>query len=93
HACHFRHALALDERRVKFMPEYFEEMNTQESIRVGHEESGHSAEEDDNSKKSEIKEVWFAGTHSDVGGKSRPGKTSHAGNVSLLWMRQEASSS
>ncbi|KAF9227005.1 hypothetical protein BS17DRAFT_664677, partial [Gyrodon lividus] len=22
HACHFRHALALDERRVKFMPEY-----------------------------------------------------------------------
>ncbi|KIJ07955.1 hypothetical protein PAXINDRAFT_26669, partial [Paxillus involutus ATCC 200175] len=23
HACHFRHALALDERRVKFLPEYF----------------------------------------------------------------------
>ena len=22
HVCHFRHALALDERRVKFLPEY-----------------------------------------------------------------------
>jgi hypothetical protein len=29
HACHFRHALALDELRVKFMPEYFHEMNCQ----------------------------------------------------------------
>ena len=29
HACHFRHALALDELRVKFMPEYFHEMNSQ----------------------------------------------------------------
>ncbi|KAF8442127.1 hypothetical protein L210DRAFT_844709 [Boletus edulis BED1] len=28
HACHIRHALALDERRVKFIPEYFLEMNS-----------------------------------------------------------------
>lgn len=28
HACHIRHALALDECRVKFMPEYFLEMNS-----------------------------------------------------------------
>ena len=28
HACHIRHALALDERRVKFMPEFFLEMNS-----------------------------------------------------------------
>lgn len=27
HACHIRHALALDECRVKFIPEYFLEMN------------------------------------------------------------------
>ena len=27
HACHIRHALALDECRVKFIPEYFVEMN------------------------------------------------------------------
>ncbi|KAF8556513.1 hypothetical protein OG21DRAFT_1408962 [Imleria badia] len=28
HACHIRHALALDECRVKFIPEYFLEMNS-----------------------------------------------------------------
>ncbi|KAF9236358.1 hypothetical protein BU15DRAFT_50213 [Melanogaster broomeanus] len=73
HACHFRHALALDERRVKFMPEYFHEMNGKPT-------------EDEKSKgykPSEIKEVWFAGSHSDV--------SFQAGNVSLLWMRREAS--
>ncbi|KAF8554224.1 hypothetical protein OG21DRAFT_1412956 [Imleria badia] len=68
HACHFRHALALDERRVKFIPEYFHEMNSQTH--------------DGKSKyiTPDLKEVWFAGSHSDV----------WAGNVSLLWMRQEA---
>ena len=29
HACHFRHALALDECRVKFLPEYFYGTNSQ----------------------------------------------------------------
>jgi uncharacterized protein (DUF2235 family) len=54
-ACHFRHALALDERRVKFMPEYFREVNPHRSdIR-----SPRSAVSD-------VKEVWFAGSHSDV---------------------------
>jgi hypothetical protein len=59
------------------------------------------------SKASNIKEVWFAGSHSDVcvyvpsfrdciliplrsGGANSPGKSFHAGNVSLMWMRQEA---
>ena len=54
-ACHVRHALALDERRVEFMPEYFGEMNPHrsniQSIR---------------SAVSDVKEVWFAGCHSDV---------------------------
>ncbi|KAF8554219.1 hypothetical protein OG21DRAFT_1115247 [Imleria badia] len=87
HACHFRHALALDELRVKFMPEYFHEMNslTEEgkckyavpSSEVEHPASPTSDRREstvsDNgthlseSKKKtpEIKEVWFAGTHSD----------------------------
>ncbi|KIJ11251.1 hypothetical protein PAXINDRAFT_84805 [Paxillus involutus ATCC 200175] len=47
HACHFRHALALEERRVKFLSEYFHRMNTHCKV----------------SKTSNIKEVWFAGTH------------------------------
>ena len=48
HVCVFRHALALDEQRVKFLPEY---------IRGGSGPAG-----DD----SHAKEVWFAGSHSDV---------------------------
>ncbi|KAF8134268.1 hypothetical protein EV363DRAFT_1160695 [Boletus edulis] len=53
HACHFRHALALDERRVTFMPEYFYEVNSQMGV-------GKSMKDPD------IKEVWFPGSHSDV---------------------------
>ncbi|KAF8554222.1 hypothetical protein OG21DRAFT_1115500 [Imleria badia] len=112
HACHFRHALALDELRVKFMPEYFREMNAQTddgkskyivtSSEVEHAASPTSDRREstvsdngthlsENKKKTtEIKEVWFAGSHSDVGGRNRPGKSHQAGNVSLLWMRREA---
>lgn len=46
HVCAFRHALALDERRIKFLPEYA---------------SGGAALEGEN-----VKEVWFAGSHSDM---------------------------
>lgn len=81
HACHFRHALALDELRVKFMPEYFHEMNSQRdegsdkiSKYIVQKQEVTSSDqfpcgETENSKTtltSEIKEVWFAGTHSDV---------------------------
>ncbi|KAG1791111.1 uncharacterized protein HD556DRAFT_1241159 [Suillus plorans] len=62
HMCYFRHALALDERRVKFLPEYIHGANTEES---------HS---------DRIKEVWFAGSHSDL----------QSGDIPLLWMRKEA---
>ena len=48
HVCKFRHALALDERRVKFLPEYAN--------------GGHGPKETDG----DVKEVWFAGSHSDV---------------------------
>ena len=47
HVCAFRHALALDELRVKFLPEY--------ANRGG--APGRSPQ---------TKEVWFAGSHSDV---------------------------
>lgn len=64
HVSYFRHALALDERRVKFLPEYAYE--------------GSSLPSDSEQKLAEIhdrhysnilshtKEVWFAGTHSDM---------------------------
>ena len=57
-ACHFRHALALDERRVKFLPEYFSDMYAHESIeRLRRKRDMNHID---------VKEVWFAGCHSDV---------------------------
>ena len=81
HACHFRHALALDELRVKFMPEYFHEMNTQSddgeskyidtrlNVRLPKRASAVSdngSHRSEGNKAPKIKEVWFAGSHSDV---------------------------
>lgn len=83
HTCHFRHALALDERRVKFIPDYFHEMNShsddgRSKYIVSSSDDGHAANErrestvTDNTtdlsegKTTDVKEVWFAGSHSDV---------------------------
>ncbi|KAI6037808.1 hypothetical protein EDC04DRAFT_2090344 [Pisolithus marmoratus] len=73
HICHFRHALALDERRVKFQPEYV---------------YGGRANPKNNDH---IKEVWFPGNHSDVGGGNRRNPRLQTGDIPLLWMRSEAS--
>jgi uncharacterized protein (DUF2235 family) len=57
HVCFFRHALALDERRVKFLPEY-----ANGGAGPGPEVEPalpHRQEE-------KIKEVWFTGCHSDM---------------------------
>lgn len=58
HVCIFRHALALDEKRVKFLPEYAfggdgPTTATKAGV-VGEMKSG------------DVKEVWFAGSHSDM---------------------------
>lgn len=49
HACVFRHALALDESRVKFLPEY---------VNGGQGQAANASPH--------TKEVWFAGSHSDM---------------------------
>jgi len=58
HICFFRHALALDERRVKFLPEYVNggsaTVNTSTVVQTNSNGRPH------------IKEVWFPGTHSDM---------------------------
>ena len=51
HICTFRHALALNERRVKFLPEYID---------------GGSSVSPSDDRPVDVKEVWFAGTHSDM---------------------------
>ncbi|EQB53336.1 hypothetical protein CGLO_06941 [Colletotrichum gloeosporioides Cg-14] len=50
-----RHAVAVDERRVKFKPALFDQDKASKGIREEH-----------------IKEVWFPGNHSDVGGGWHP---------------------
>ncbi|KAI8279052.1 hypothetical protein K4K60_005836 [Colletotrichum sp. SAR11_57] len=50
-----RHAVAVDERRVKFKPALFDQDKASDGIRKEH-----------------IKEVWFPGNHSDVGGGWHP---------------------
>jgi Uncharacterized alpha/beta hydrolase domain (DUF2235) len=87
HVCYFRHALALDERRVKFLPEYAyggttmpppqpENMDTsnvsdKSSAKSQPPKNKDAAGDFQDRKKSarnlaHTKEVWFAGTHSDV---------------------------
>ncbi|KAJ7301375.1 hypothetical protein DFH08DRAFT_103192 [Mycena albidolilacea] len=75
HVCHFRHALALDERRVRFLPEYVRNSLSQ-----------------DKELRGTIKEVWFAGTHSDIGGGNRKNISLDLAGVPLLWMENEATS-
>ncbi|KAJ6528316.1 hypothetical protein DFH09DRAFT_935278, partial [Mycena vulgaris] len=70
HICYFRHALAIDERRVKFLPNI---SRASPSNRTGDAEPEGGP--------TSIKEVWFAGTHSDI---------LDLAGVPLLWMENEA---
>ncbi|KIP03889.1 hypothetical protein PHLGIDRAFT_218517 [Phlebiopsis gigantea 11061_1 CR5-6] len=73
HVCVFRHALALHELRVKFLPDY---AWGGKGPPVG---AGN------------VKEVWFAGSHSDIGGGNT--KTEHSilnAAPPLRWMMYEA---
>uniref|UniRef100_A0A0W0F4B2 Putative WD40 repeat-like protein n=1 Tax=Moniliophthora roreri TaxID=221103 RepID=A0A0W0F4B2_MONRR len=73
HVCYFRHALALDERRVKFLPEF---------VRGG---LGPRPEEC-RGEQPHTKEVWFAGTHSDIGGGNTENAGLNTNGPSLRWM-------
>ncbi|EPX77151.1 DUF2235 domain-containing protein [Litoreibacter arenae] len=66
-----RHALSLDEERLSFQPLRFDQTGNR----------------DETSNDPEIKEVWFAGVHSDVGGGYADDEASLD---PLLWMIREA---
>ncbi|KAJ7104622.1 hypothetical protein C8R44DRAFT_858766 [Mycena epipterygia] len=83
HICIFRHALALDERRVKFLPEY---VNGGASLSEAKVITGSSQ------GPTNVKEVWFAGTHSDIGGGVEKDLDLNLSSVPLLWMENEATS-
>jgi uncharacterized protein (DUF2235 family) len=63
HVCAFRHALALDELRVKFLPEYANGGHPPPPPTNATPERNYSQ---DLLRSGNIKEVWFAGSHSDM---------------------------
>lgn len=64
HVTFFRHALALDERRVKFLPEYAHEGSSLPPNEA--ERDKELKDRDPSNIMAHTKEVWFAGTHSDM---------------------------
>ncbi|KAI0028425.1 hypothetical protein K488DRAFT_35083, partial [Vararia minispora EC-137] len=76
HVCYFRHALALDEKRVKFLPEY-----VNGGCSAGYQDSADGATRD------HVKEVWFAGR----GGGNRENRNLDQSRPPLRWMYFEAS--
>ncbi|KAG1728813.1 hypothetical protein EDD22DRAFT_830566 [Suillus occidentalis] len=86
HICYFRQALALDERRVKFLPEYvYGSMSDRSGSKSVPPPKDGCLDEDHAEVKDNVKEVWFAGSHSD--------KTDNVltfRDMPLLWMREEA---
>ncbi|KAE9399728.1 WD40 repeat-like protein [Gymnopus androsaceus JB14] len=88
HVCYFRHALALDERRVKFLPEYAYggaslPSDMEEETIVLDVESSHTAT-------AQTMEVWFPGMHSDIGGGNAVNIDLDSYGPALQWMAQEA---
>ena len=63
HVCYFRHALALDERRIKFLPEYAYGGSSKPPGGSDHGDKPHASKD---KVHPQTLEVWFAGTHSDM---------------------------
>ncbi len=76
----FRHALAIDERRRMFRLHEWEEPQLFKTNPFVKDEK---AEEQD------IRQVWFSGFHSDIGG-GHPEDESGAAKIPLKWMMEQA---
>jgi len=61
HTCFFRHALALDERRVKFLPEY-----VHGGTALPRKPPSEEPRQPYTKERPHVKEVWFRGSHSDM---------------------------
>lgn len=79
---YFRQALALDERRVKFQPEFRRhDPNLPQPMSPPPNVAGQIPRN---------KEVWFRGVHSSVGGSSDPDDGPSLSNIPFRWMLWEA---
>ncbi|KAL0574792.1 hypothetical protein V5O48_007165 [Marasmius crinis-equi] len=88
HVCYFRHALALHERRVKFLPEYAQ--GGAGPVKEDGESAMPTRDGMSSSKMPRVKEVWFAGTHSDIGGGNTENASLVRNGPSLRWMVTQA---
>ncbi|KAJ7900848.1 hypothetical protein B0H13DRAFT_1883251 [Mycena leptocephala] len=93
--CYFRHALAQDERRVKFL--CGRESHAGRSSNYPYPPLSHSLitkisqlDEGATGRGPRVKEVWFAGCHSDIGGGLRINDKLDNATVPVLWMGNEA---
>ncbi|KAG8980681.1 hypothetical protein FRB90_007544, partial [Tulasnella sp. 427] len=96
----FRHALALDERRVRFQPNlWHREADDETAARKDPEHASLGrrfkpvadvVNDDVREFKTDVQEVWFAGCHSDVGGGSVANTAPHSLSfVTLRWMIEQ----
>ncbi|KAH9485829.1 hypothetical protein JR316_0002744 [Psilocybe cubensis] len=114
HVCAFRHALALDELRVKFLPEYanggsgplMNDFQQPDPLLLpswelfGLKIAGlvfarpharvNPTTDTQRAKGGNVKEVWFAGSHSDIGGGNVKNLKLNQFGPSLRWMTYEA---
>ncbi|KAJ8293914.1 hypothetical protein OF846_003168 [Rhodotorula toruloides] len=90
---HFRQAFALDERRARYTPQHWigpaaqADRDHSADAQPGH---GHGGDE---RPVTTVKEVYFAGAHSNVGGGEFPYDGDHSpalSHLSLKWMVREA---
>ncbi|RXW11165.1 hypothetical protein EST38_g14690, partial [Candolleomyces aberdarensis] len=84
HVCYFRHALALDERRVKFLPEYAWGGTTLPP------ELGPAGVSHHDRARPHTLEIWFPGTHSDIGGGNAINAGMDRSRPPLRWMASQA---
>ncbi|QRW21259.1 choline transport protein [Rhizoctonia solani] len=95
----FRHAVALDEHRAKFQPNLWgrsteseEKLGEAGKKKVYHRQKSKSGVWSYvyGGHQTDVKEVWFAGAHCDVGGGSVPNETpNNLARIPLRWMIRE----
>jgi uncharacterized protein (DUF2235 family) len=85
--CHVRHALALDEKRSWFQCTTWGGLDRDRNQCDGKAKHLPRRYKPDPNPRQTVKEVWFRGCHSDVGGGDR--ERSNA-EIALRWMLQEA---
>ncbi|KAJ7740261.1 hypothetical protein DFH07DRAFT_982833 [Mycena maculata] len=74
-----RHAVSLDEHRVRYLPYLCEPKPSSTSLKAGAED---------------VLEVWFAGCHSDIGGGAvADGVARSLSDITLRWMVRQAMAS